>query len=218
MLTRLQLRVCRIVAELPEAESVALAGGGALIVHGIVDRSTTDLDYFSPDVVDVRVLAEAVRSALTKEGMRVAAPRSSSDFVRLEVSDSTDDLTIDFGISQRHFSPVFTTRGRVLAPEDLAGDKMLALFGRAEPRDYIDAYALAMRFELSELYQLAADKDPGFSLEHLRDALGVFDHHPRQAFPLTDEDYERLRHWVRQWCDDLADAAERSRGGQDGET
>ena len=46
MLTSLQQRVRSIVAELPEAETVALAGGGALIVHDIVDRATTDLDFF----------------------------------------------------------------------------------------------------------------------------------------------------------------------------
>ena len=35
MLTTLQTRVARLVAELPEAEDFALAGGAALIVQGI---------------------------------------------------------------------------------------------------------------------------------------------------------------------------------------
>ena len=180
MLTPLQLRVGRIVADLPEAGMVALAGGGALIVHGIVDRATTDLDFFSPDVVDVRVFAEATRSALMREGLHVDAARSSPDFVRLEVNDGTDEMSIDVGISARAFTPVPTSQGRVLAAEDLAGDKLLALLGRAEPRDFMDVHALTARFDLADLYTLAADKDPGFSLGHLRDALGVFDHHPRQ--------------------------------------
>ena len=165
MLTPLQLRVCRIVADLPEAGMVALAGGGALIVHGIIDRATTDLDFFSPDVVDVRVFAEAARSAIMSEGLHVDTARSSPDFVRLEVNDGTDEMSIDVGISTRAFTPVPTSQGRVLAAEDLAGDKMLALFGRAEPRDFLDVHALTARFDLSEFYELAADKDPGFSLD-----------------------------------------------------
>ena len=112
-------------------------------------------------------------------------------------------MSIDVGISTRSFTPVPTPHGRVLAAEDPAGDKLLALFGRAEPRDFLDVHALTTRFDLSELYRLAADKDPGFSLEHLRDAVGVFDRHPRQAFPIADSEYEQLRDWVRQWHDEL---------------
>jgi hypothetical protein len=53
-LSRLQARIARTVAELPEAEGFALAGGGALVVLGIVDRPTEDLDYFAtaPEAVD----------------------------------------------------------------------------------------------------------------------------------------------------------------------
>ena len=199
MLTSLQQRVRSIVAELPEADTVALAGGGALIVHGIVDRATTDLDFFSSDAVDVRRFAEATCSALQRDGLNVVTERSSSDFVRLHVHDGNDEMSIDIGISGRAFPPVPTAQGRVLAVEDLAGDKLLALFGRAEPRDFVDIHALAARFDIADLCRFAADKDPGFSLEHLRDALGVFEHHPRQAFPITDPAYERLRDWVHDW-------------------
>ena len=204
MLTTLQKRVRRIVAELPEADTVALAGGGALIVHGIVDRGTTDLDFFSPDAIDVRIFAEATRNALQQDGLSVVTDRSNSDFVRLHVEDGNDEMSIDIGISHRAFPPVPTAQGRLLAVEDLAGDKLLALFGRAEPRDFVDIHALAARFNIADLYRFAAEKDPGFGLQHLRDALGVFDHHPRQAFPVTESEYEGLRDWVHDWRIELA--------------
>ena len=204
MLTSLQQRVRSIVAKLPEADTVALAGGGALIVHGIVDRATTDLDFFSPEVVDVRTFADATRGALRREDLSVVTERSGSEFVRLLVRDGESELSIDIGISGRSFAPVPTARGRVLAVEDLAGDKLLALFGRAEPRDFVDIRALAARFDVSDLYQFASDKDPGFNLEHRRDALGVFDRLPRQAFPLADREYEQLRDWVHSWRDELS--------------
>ncbi|MDE0135960.1 MAG: nucleotidyl transferase AbiEii/AbiGii toxin family protein [Acidimicrobiaceae bacterium] len=202
MLTPLQQRVRSIIAGLPEADAVALGGGGALIVHGIVDRATTDLDFFSPIDVDVRIFAEATCAALEQEGLGVATERSSPEFVRLLVNDG-DELSIDIGISGRAFPPVPTPQGRVLAAEDLAGDKLLALFGRAEPRDFIDVYALMGRFDVTDLYRFASDKDQGFSLEHLRDALSVFDHHPRQAFPITDPEFETLRDWVHSWRNEL---------------
>ena len=203
MLTPLQERICRLVVGVPDAESVVLAGGGALIVHGIVDRATTDLDFFSTDVDAVRPIAEAVRTALEDAGLHVEVLRDGAVFVRLDVTDGHEQTAIDFGPSRRAFPPARAETGRVLAPEDLAGDKMAALFSRAEDRDFVDVFALSARFDREELYALARDKDTGFILDRLRDSLGLFDHHPRKDFPLSDEDYERLRSWVRSWRAEL---------------
>jgi hypothetical protein len=56
-----------------------------------------------------------------------------------------------------------TARGRALtvlaptlAPLELAGRKLLALFGRAEARDFADVYVLAQRFGKAELLAQAA--------------------------------------------------------------
>ena len=49
MLTELQRQIAAIVAELDEAQGFVLAGGGALIIHGAIDRQTRDLDYFSTE-------------------------------------------------------------------------------------------------------------------------------------------------------------------------
>lgn len=47
MLSSLQTRIARLVDGLPEAEEFALAGGAGLIVHGVIDRETSDLDLFA---------------------------------------------------------------------------------------------------------------------------------------------------------------------------
>jgi len=53
------------------------------------------------------------------------------------------DLAID---SPPSAPPTVTLLGPTLVPMELAGRKMLALFGRAEARDFADAYVLAKRF------------------------------------------------------------------------
>jgi hypothetical protein len=53
----LQERIARTALALPEARTLALAGGGAMIVHGFVARQTKDIDLFT-EIDD----AEAVRS------------------------------------------------------------------------------------------------------------------------------------------------------------
>jgi hypothetical protein len=47
-LSETQRRVATLVLSLPEAEGFALAGGAALILHGVTDRDTRDLDCFVP--------------------------------------------------------------------------------------------------------------------------------------------------------------------------
>ncbi|MDN5860126.1 MAG: nucleotidyl transferase AbiEii/AbiGii toxin family protein, partial [Pseudonocardia sp.] len=61
--------------------------------------------------------------------------------------------------------------GAVLHPEDLAADKVLALWARARPRDYHDVAALIERFGHDRLLELAAEKDAGFTTETFVDAL-----------------------------------------------
>ncbi len=203
MLSPLQEYICRLVGGLPETESVVLAGGGALIVHGVVDRATTDLDFFSADVTDIRPAAEAVRTALESAGLQVDIQRGGAVFVRLSVSDGDDQTAIDFGPSRRAYPPIHVKTGQVLALEDLAGDKMAALFSRAAARDFVDVYALSARFSRVELYTLAKDKDAGFSLDRLHESLGTFEHRYRHDFHVSDEHYERLRAWVHQWRAEL---------------
>jgi hypothetical protein len=61
--------------------------------------------------------------------------------------------------------------GLVLHPEDVAADKVLALWDRARPRDFFDVAALLDRYGPDHLLELAAAKDQGFTPETFVDAL-----------------------------------------------
>jgi hypothetical protein len=76
--------------------------------------------------------------------------------------------------------------GAVLASEELAADKMLAFFSRALPRDLIDLHALAQRYGFDRLCELASEKDRGFNLGALADALGSTRRLPEEAFEVAD--------------------------------
>jgi hypothetical protein len=58
--------------------------------------------------------------------------------------------------------PSVTEAGPTLAPEELAGHKLLALFDRAAARDFADVYALVRRFGKEALLARAARIDTGF--------------------------------------------------------
>lgn len=92
-----------------------------------------------------------------------------------------------------------TELGRVLATDELAADKMLALFGRAAARDFVDVYTLAGFFGEERLSELAAQKDLGFDQRHFADALGAFSRLDRDLFEVSDATYESIRTWSDSW-------------------
>jgi len=60
-----------------------------------------------------------------------------------------------------------TAAGPTLAPEELAGHKLLALFDRAAARDFADVYWLARRFGTGVLLARATQIDAGFDARTL---------------------------------------------------
>ena len=192
MLSDLQRRVRGIVAGLPEGAAVALAGGGALIVTGVVRRGTEDLDFFTAHPQPVAPMLDAFETGLEEAGLRVTRLRVSDTYARLLVESDTDATYVDLATDYRLMPALQTAEGLILTDRELAANKTLALFSRAEPRDYIDFQALAQRFSLTELCDLAASKDGGFTPSLLADALDYIDERDRDTFDLDDAAYDDL--------------------------
>lgn len=199
MLSPLQLRVAEIVAGLAEADGFALAGGGALIVRGEVERQTRDLDFFglSPESVDQ--LVPAVEAALTEAGLVVERVRVSPGFARLRVAENADRTELDLGADARLFAAEPGAPAPTLTSLELAVDKVLAVFGRAEARDFADLMALTRRYSLEHLFELALEKDRGFDVGVFVEMLGRFQRLRREEFDLDDDGYERLAITVATW-------------------
>jgi len=202
-LSPLQHRIRAIIAHLPEAGDLALAGGGALIAAGIAARATHDLDFFAPSPYPVAEFLAAVEEALRNEGLKIRRLRDTATYARLEVQSDSETTYVDLANDFRLLPALQTPEGKVLAARELAADKTLALAARAEPRDYLDLHALAQHFTLDELCALAASKDEGFLPAQLASALAFFDERPRAGFDLDDAAYQRLRSFALAAADDL---------------
>jgi hypothetical protein len=199
VLSPLQERVAAIVSGLPEAAEFALAGGAALITRGDVERETEDLDFFATGPEAVGKLLPALEVALAEAGIEVERQQVAEGFVRLAVAMAGERTRIDLCWDSRLFPTELSRIGPVLAGEELAASKLLALFTRAAARDFLDVYALSGRYGFERLCELAAQKDPGFHLEALADALGAMTRLPRQAFDVDDRTLEELRSTVAEW-------------------
>src|SRR5260370_13980474 len=66
----LQREVAAIALRTAAQHGFALAGGNALIAHGVVDRPTDDVDLFSDQEAGVPAATDAVEAALREAGFR----------------------------------------------------------------------------------------------------------------------------------------------------
>jgi hypothetical protein len=200
-LSEFQVRVATLVLGLPEAAEFALAGGAALIVHDVTDRATRDLDCFGPTIDAVDRLRTSVVDACASEGLRVEVDQAGPGFARLQIADARDTTLLDLGYDPAFSPPIVTAIGAVRALDDLAGDKLLALFSRAAPRDFLDVAALLRRYSHDKLEERAAAKDRGFDRDVLADAFGVLPTIRRDRFEIDDLSYAQLLTTFSAWRD-----------------
>lgn len=78
-------------------------------------------------------------------------------------------------------------------------DKVLAIFGRAEARDFVDLAALVERYGFADLFRLAAEKDRGFSIDVFCEMLDRFGRLRREEFPIEPAAHERLKTTLVTW-------------------
>ena len=160
MLTPLQEEVAALIAALAEAKDFALAGGAALIMREQIERRTRDLDFFGLSAAAVDRLVPAAEQALRRSGFDVERVLSGAGFAQLVVQGFGEQTEVDLAADARLFPAELGRAGiPLLSSEELAVDKVLAVFGRAEARDFIDLMAVETQFDLGRLFTLAAEKD-----------------------------------------------------------
>jgi hypothetical protein len=209
-LDSLQERIARTALALPQARTLALAGGGAMIVHGFVGRATKDIDLFTEiDDIEAVQVTTALREALRQQGLVTRdADRPPADhrFVTVDPVTGSECTVEVFPDGGRLQDRVTLDIGPVLHPDDLAADKLLALWGRARPRDFYDVAALLDHYGRDRLLELAVAKDSGFTLGTFIDALRAI--HRLGAAEWAEDgilegDAIRLRTLFDNWLADL---------------
>ena len=187
-LTAFQVEVALAFFDLPQAAGFLLAGGAALVAQGLTGRPTQDLDLFtSPGRGLVADAATGLEAAADRRGWTVRQIRASDTFVRLLVNSDVDSVLVDLAVDatpQR--PPVMSLAGPTLDPDDLAGRKVVALFDRAEARDFADVYDLVTRYGTERLLELAADADHGFDLAVFADMLDSHARFTDNEIPAAD--------------------------------
>jgi len=174
-LTAFQREVCRLLAahRIASGESY-VAGAGALNELIAAPRISRDIDLFHDTDAALEATWEADRRLLEERGFTVHVLRERRAYVEAQVGKGSDSLLLEWARdSAFRFFPLVAhpDLGLTLHPFDLATNKVLALVGRLEVRDWVDVMACHERIQpLGYLLWAACGKDPGFGpdaiLEH----------------------------------------------------
>ena len=167
-----QRAICRLLAHarVERGESY-VAGGVALneLLGGA--RVSRDVDLFHDTREALAASWEADRTLLEGAGYDVDPIRERPTFVEAIVrrAGATVDLQWICDSAFRFFPLVEDDDfGLVLHPFDLATNKVLALVGRLEPRDWVDTIVCSQQLQpLGFLAWAACGKDPGYGPAHI---------------------------------------------------
>jgi len=166
--TGFQRDICRLIAanRLEHGEAY-VAGGVALNLLAGGKRLSRDIDLFHDTLEALDATWRADRELLQGRGYEIRSVHERPGYVDAMVGKDDEAVLMQWTRdSAFRFFPLVRHEefGLVLHPFDLATNKVLALVGRLEIRDWIDLITCHERIQpLGYLVWAACGKDPGFS-------------------------------------------------------
>lgn len=164
-----QITILELFFASPFAKPFFLTGGTALSAFYLAHRESQDLDFFSLSPFDTLVLRNTIQEIADKTHSTMTIQARSQTYYEIYLENTKEGWGQKIDIVQEqpiHFGEI--TRINAVAVDSLiniATNKILAVFGRLEPKDYIDLYVIFTKTELSfdEMFQKAKEKDTGLS-------------------------------------------------------
>lgn len=187
ILTGIQRSILDVVRTVPDRERFYLAGGTALSAFYLQHRMSHDIDLFSGVGELIEPFSRGLEALLTRAGFAVTRTRGYASFVELQVAEGEHGTIVHMAQESPFLLepvvPAVDYPGMYVGSlPDIASSKLLAMFGRAMVRDFIDVYFLTKeRFTQQELCDLAKKKDPGFELYWLGVAMERIEAFPDDA-------------------------------------
>ena len=174
LLTPLQRTFLALFATMPDQDQFYLTGGTALAEYYLGHRLSFDLDLFTSQAELIAPLAHDLERRCAEHSLEVTVTRRFATYVEYTIGQNEAQLKVDLALDSpfRFEPPVLSEHGVLVNPyADLRIDKMLAYYGRAEPRDAVDLYFILKNDAFGTLAGQAHRKDPGFDLYWMAVAL-----------------------------------------------
>jgi len=174
IITDNQRQILTFFSSLPDSQFFYLTGGTALSEFYIGHRLSYDLDLFTSEKELILPFSRLMEEKLKTRDFTTTLIRRFQTFVEFEIGKEQDKTRVQLAYDSpfQFDHPVNSDIGvKINDYKDIVVDKLLAFFGRAEPRDAVDLFFILKKEDLWELTNLAFQKDPGFDFYWLAVAL-----------------------------------------------
>lgn len=153
----------------PGGSQFFLTGGTALAAFYFHHRLSDDLDLFTLDDEALDLIVPVLHDIGRDLDLLAEGVRLSPYFLRFVLKEKQEggpalkaDLVREFG--PQYGDTQWVAGIRVDALENIAANKVTAILGRGEMKDFVDLYFLLQAgFDFSTLVELAKEKDPGLT-------------------------------------------------------
>jgi hypothetical protein len=207
LLTPLQQEFLRVFAQLPDQGQFYLTGGTALAEFYLGHRLSYDLDLFTGVDGLVQPVSFQLEKRVEQYGLGLKVVRRFATYVEFSISSEDETIKVDLALDSpfRFESPIPCAPGiQVNNYIDLCVDKLLAYYGRAEPRDAVDLFFILKTETPEVLFDRAKQKDPGFDAYWFAIALNRvldFPDEPERwsVTMLVDWNPKEIKHLFQAW-------------------
>lgn len=169
ILTPFQQRILTAIGHSDLAPSFYLTGGTALAVYHLQHRYSEDLDFFA-DEREAMTGVTSIASEIAHElDAQIEFTRAFPTFVEtFLISQAGERVKIDFAFDTPfRLQPTITDPAygiRLDNLTDMASNKLAALFGRSESKDFVDVYFICQELmPFATLFEQAKEKHVGMT-------------------------------------------------------
>jgi len=195
ILSPLQRAFLQAFFAVPVGQRFFLTGDSALAAFHLHHRLSDDLDLFTLDDEALEATVHPVEAIAVDLGCSLKRTRVSQYFQQLWLSHPQYEVPLKVDLV-RDFGPQYGERvvrdGIIVdSLDNIAANKIIAIFGRADIRDFVDLYFILQKgYELDQLFEMARQKDLGltkFYFVGMLRQINKYTHLPKMLKPLELE-------------------------------
>ena len=214
IINKVQKEILSQFGDIPDSKEFYLTGGTALSFFYLKHRRSNDLDFFTNNPDLILPFSYNLEDNLKNKDCLTQRQRGLHSFVEIMATKDRESTIIHLAQDAPYRLEAVKQfinypKLNVDSLKDIATNKLLALFGRATLRDFIDVYFLIKQkhFTAKELVLGAKDKDPGFDLYWLGvtlERINTFTNDSSEMLLLLEKvDFKEMLSLFNHWREEI---------------
>lgn len=204
-----QIKILKTFFAAEVSQTFFLTGGTALAAFYFGHRESEDFDLFSIEQFLMPEVERVIQDIAQATDATVSVKVTSNTYKEIYLENQRQDWAQRLDIVReqpRHFGEIVVVNGvRVDSLENIGSNKILTLFSRLEPKDYIDFYTIISKSSLTfeTLFSLAKQKDTGLFEFYFANSIANVDAITKWPQVKGRFDFDAMKEYYRTLSRDL---------------